>query len=121
MPNRALRPCAVPGCPNLVRSGRCDQHRDARPAQASVDERERHRLYGRKWQAARRRYLNEHPFCDDCLAGGAYTPATEVHHVTPHRGDASLFWDDANWCALCKVCHSRHTSRETRGRGGKNV
>jgi 5-methylcytosine-specific restriction protein A len=40
--------------------------------------------------------------------------ATVVDHIVPHRGDQRLFWDEANWAALCKPCHDAKTAREGR-------
>jgi 5-methylcytosine-specific restriction protein A len=37
-----------------------------------------------------------------------------VDHVVPHRGDAILFWDRANWQSMCKPCHDTKTTREGR-------
>ncbi|MCR8827199.1 HNH endonuclease [Photobacterium sp. TY 1-4] len=39
-------------------------------------------------------------------------PATDVDHITPHKGDRRLFFDQSNWQSLCKSCHSRKTARE---------
>ena len=47
-------------------------------------------------------------------AQGRVVPATIVDHVVPHRGDPDLFWDEANWAALCKRCHDAKTAREGR-------
>lgn len=33
-------------------------------------------------------------------------------HMTPHRGDEALFWDDGNLQCLCKTCHDRLKQRE---------
>nr|DAZ53348.1 MAG TPA: HNH endonuclease [Caudoviricetes sp.] len=43
---------------------------------------------------------------------GRYTKATVVDHITPHRGDPRLFWDEANWQPMCKQCHDRKTLTE---------
>ena len=32
-------------------------------------------------------------------------PAIAVDHVTPHKGDEALFFDEDNWSPLCKPCH----------------
>jgi 5-methylcytosine-specific restriction protein A len=49
-----------------------------------------------------------------CAAAGRLVPATVVDHVVPHRGNQRLFWDPANWAALCKPCHDAKTAREGR-------
>ena len=45
---------------------------------------------------------------------GRLVKATVVDHVTPHRGDKKLFWDESNWQALCKRCHDKKTMTEDR-------
>jgi 5-methylcytosine-specific restriction enzyme A len=72
------------------------------------------RGYGPRWRKARAAYLARHPLCAACQAEGRVVPATVVDHVVPHRGDAALFWDQANWAALCKPCHDAKTAREGR-------
>lgn len=44
------------------------------------------------------------------------TPARVVDHITPHRGDVALFWDESNWQALCDFttpfnCHGQKTGK----------
>lgn len=70
------------------------------------------RGYGYAWQQARRTFLWESPLCVMCEAAGRVVVATVVDHKEPHRGDAALFWDRANWQALCKPCHDAKTQRE---------
>jgi len=69
-------------------------------------------MYGRKWRKARERHLSGEPWCRECLKDGIYTPANEVDHITPHRGDTSLFWNEDNWQSLCKSHHSSKTAEE---------
>jgi HNH endonuclease. len=70
------------------------------------------RGYGYKWQQARAQFLREHPLCVMCQAVGRVEAATVVDHVTPHRGDQSLFWRRSNWQPLCATHHSRDKQRE---------
>jgi 5-methylcytosine-specific restriction enzyme A len=72
------------------------------------------RGYGGRWRRARATYLARHPLCVQCQAEGHIEPSTTVDHVVPHRGDQKLFWDEANWAALCKRCHDAKTAREGR-------
>jgi 5-methylcytosine-specific restriction protein A len=37
---------------------------------------------------------------------GMIEPATLVDHIQPHQGDASLFWDKANWQPSCSWHHN---------------
>ena len=115
MPERALRPCAYPGCPTLVRSGKCAEHA-ASTAGGWVRDRGRQRLYDRRWQKFRAAYLASHPWCVSCERIGISTPAEHVDHVVPHKGDPNQFWDGP-FQALCPSCHSKKTVDEM-GRGG---
>lgn len=65
------------------------------------------RGYDSKWRRARAQFLKRNPVCVFCQARGVVTVATVVDHIRAHRGDAVLFWDCANWQALCASCHSR--------------
>jgi len=112
MPTAALKPCSYPGCPTLVGHGRCDQHAEA-PRPVYKRDAERQRLYDRKWQMRRRLQLSRHPWCADCLAQGIYTPALDVHHVTPHRGNPTLFITSPLE-SLCHSCHTKHTNAESK-------
>ena len=111
MPNRPNTPCQHPGCPELVPYGTkyCERHKPMHPEEsrsASV------RGYNHRWQQVRKKYLQSHPLCVECLKAGRYTAATDVDHIVPHRGYQKLFWDSSNWQALCHQCHSRKTANE---------
>ena len=69
------------------------------------------RGYGAAWQRARLRFLREHPLCAMCERDGRVTSATVVDHITPHRGDRALFWNEANWQPLCKRHHDAEKQR----------
>jgi 5-methylcytosine-specific restriction enzyme A len=75
------------------------------------------RGYGPRWRRARAAYLARHPLCVPCKAVGRLQAATVVDHVVPHCNDPVLFWDEANWAALCKRCHDAKTACE--GRWGR--
>ena len=72
------------------------------------------RGYEARWRRARDAFLARQSLCVRCRAAGRLEPATVVDHVVPHRGDPALFWDEANWAALCKRCHDAKTAREGR-------
>ena len=120
MPRRPLKPCAQPGCPALVESGRCPDHDRKRqynrdhPRGSSTAQ-----GYGQRWRRARARFLGAHPLCAQCQREGRVTAATVVDHKVPHRADAALFWDESNWQPLCGRCHDRKTARQ--GRWGRPV
>lgn len=119
MPTRALHPCMVPGCTELIREGQyCEQHFIAHSHE--INQRRgssAQRGYGHRWQRIRKMFLASHPVCEDPYGVhvGQVIPATDVDHIVPlsrggtHRVD--------NLQALCHACHSRKTARED-GRWG---
>ena len=113
MPTKPMKPCNHPMCPQLTQERFCADH-------DKLYERERtaHRLnsyqrgYTKDWAKARLYFLRRHPLCVHCLKDGKPNEATEVDHIIPHKGDLKTFWDERNWQALCKPCHSRKTMSE---------
>lgn len=69
------------------------------------------RGYGRDWQRTRARKLADSPLCEDCLAAGTVTPATQVHHVLKAGEAPSQRHNADNLMALCESCHSKRTAR----------
>lgn len=65
-----------------------------------------HYLYNRKsWKELRLDHLAKEPLCVFCQKEGKLTPATVVDHITPHKGNLDLFFDDDNLQSLCKLHH----------------
>jgi len=72
-----------------------------------------------RWRRLSAEWIKRYPFCILCLAHGRTNDgATEfalntqrnliVDHITPHRGDATLYWDQDNWETLCRYpCHDK--------------
>ncbi len=75
------------------------------------------RGYTRAWYTASREYLKRNPLCVRCMMMGIRTPSMVTDHTIPHKGDMNLFWDQSNWCALCKRCHDMKTATEDGGFG----
>lgn len=71
----------------------------------------KHKLYGRKWKARAKAWLEEHPLCVTCEVEGRVVPAEAVDHVRPHRGDPGIFWDADNLQGLCLHHHNSKTAR----------
>ena len=108
-----MRVCAEPGCPNIVEKGRCEAHQRAtRTVQRRFYAGTKGISYGRRWRSARVAFLALQPLCVACQAKGYITPATDVDHIEPHRGDYERFWDHTNWQPLCHACHSSKTAAE---------
>lgn len=65
-----------------------------------------HHLYNTKrWKALRLYHLGTEPICRLCKQADKITPAAVVDHITPHKGNVDLFFDDTNLQSLCKPCH----------------
>jgi 5-methylcytosine-specific restriction protein A len=75
------------------------------------------RGYGGRWQCLSKQFLRrpENALCVMCKAEGTTKQAEVVDHVTAHKGDPTLFWDQANWQGLCRSHHSRDKQAEERG------
>lgn len=69
------------------------------------------RGYDAAWQRFRKRYLAEHPLCEDCQATGIVTAATDIHHIAKLRDRLDLKYEDSNLMALCSRCHDVRTRK----------
>lgn len=49
---------------------------------------------------------------------GQVTGAPVADHKIPHRGDRTLFFDEANVQTLCKACHDSRKQAQERRAGG---
>ena len=92
-------------CRRLATRERNARHDARRPSA-------RERGYDAKWDRERAAYLYLHDTCGRC----AMRPATIVHHIIPHRGDRSLFWNRRNWMPVCQPCHDGPIQRQERAR-----
>lgn len=82
------------------------------------------RGYTKAWSKAAKAFRVKYPLCgmrpdaqrpvmSHCFDIGQTTPATLVDHVIPHRGEATLFWDEqSNWQSMCVPCHLWKTAAE---------
>ena len=103
-----MRFCATPGCPVRVPKGHCPQH--ARLREQGRYNVEMRSLYATgRWRHLRAQVLQDEPLCRACVTEGRVEPATDIDHITPHRGSLALFWDRYNLQPLCHSCHSRKT------------
>jgi len=87
----------------------CEKHLPLHP---EVTRSAAKRGYDRRWQKARKSYLEAHPLCVECMKNGRFVQATVVDHIIPHRGNQQLFWDQSNWQALCEHHHNLKTGNE---------
>lgn len=68
------------------------------------------RGYGHHWRKESKSFLALNPWCS-MRGPGCELLAVLVDHITPHRGDMTLFWNRKNWQGLCNHCHSSHKQR----------
>lgn len=84
-----------------------------KPSQRRPTSKERGFTY--KWNVESRKWLSSpgaiHRLCEDCLAVGRTTIATEVHHLIRHHANPEVLWNTDLWVALCHPCHSLRTAR----------
>lgn len=75
------------------------------------------------WLRLRKSVLTKHPICQNCIASGLLTPATEVHHINPVEDALTkaekrrLMFNINNLRALCHDCHVK--AHIELGRSGK--
>lgn len=75
----------------------------------------RHLYATARWQRLRAYQLSNEPLCQWCLEAEIVEPATEVHHVHPHKGDVDLFFSGP-FISTCKPCHSSRGQLEDHGK-----
>ena len=120
MVSKALRMCKYHGCRALSKDTYCIQHKQMISRGIDIERGSPSaRGYGRRWVKARALYLRTHPLCESCKGMNRITFAECVDHIIPHRGDMMLFWDTANWQALCYSHHAQKTATEDGGFGHK--
>lgn len=74
-----------------------------------------------RWQRLRMQVLVGAAFTCVMCGRVAESSGMVADHITPHRGNAALFWDRGNLQAICKPCHDSAKQRAERQGGGKRV
>lgn len=82
-----------------------------------MDERYRRWYKTKRWRRLRKLVLGEHPMCQCPHCQGNNLEADVVDHITPHRGEARLFWNRKNLQAMNKQCHDKY--KQSQEKGGK--
>jgi 5-methylcytosine-specific restriction protein A len=73
-----------------------------------------------RWRKVRARHLKKQPYCQCPHHIGQMVEGNTVDHITPHKGDTRLFWDERNFQTLTATCHSKFKQSEERGGRGFN-
>ena len=121
MPRRPLKPCAYPGCPNLVKPGEryCKEHKKNRYKQYDETKRnkEAKKIYNsRQWRKVRETKMKEcGGLCEMCLKEGRIVKADVVDHIVELKDGGCAFCLENLQC-LCNACHAKKTARAREGR-----
>lgn len=116
MPSRPKRPCAHPGCPELVDKGYCEKHQkykrtETKEQRRAQDQRRgsaHERGYTSKWQRYSKWFLRQpdNVFCKLQLPGCTNLAQCVDHVEPPSSPEDPLFWDPKNHQAACIHCNS---------------
>lgn len=112
-PTAPKKPCAQPGCPELVprTQTRCTEHTTEHYRRQDA-QRDRSGFYqSARWRKVRAIVLSEEPFCRACRK----QPSNEVDHVVPRAQGGEPF-ERGNLQGMCKPCHSTKTAMEVLNR-----
>lgn len=113
-----LKPCEIPGCPNLVEHGYCEVHANKAPKadnrknfkklDCKKDARTIKFYSGAAWNRTRNAYRKVQPLCEECLRNGKITPSQLVHHkkkLTEILREGLNPYNFQYLEALCNNCH----------------
>ncbi|MEV2286710.1 HNH endonuclease signature motif containing protein [Paenibacillus larvae] len=128
MAKRPLRPCKVPMCSGLTKTGYCNKHQYLEAEQVRYYDRykrdpEATKFYNsREWRALRVKALErDYGLCRECLREHKITFAVVVDHIKPIKQFWHLRLELSNLQALCLKCHNRKTAMDMTGGGGSKM
>lgn len=104
MPTAPPKACPVCG------KAACQEHRGGKASYFAW-------YTSRRWKKESRAYLDNHPHCELCgrtVYRGpdrSHPRKGHVDHITPHKGNETLFWCEGNWRTLCMTCHGSQGAR----------
>lgn len=72
----------------------------------------RHLYHTKRWKDLRQATLMRDLYtCQMC--GRVSEQGMVIDHITPHRGEPALFWNEANLQVLCaSPCHNQHKQKQ---------
>ena len=126
MPYRLKKPCAYPGCPELVEPGQvyCKEHRAKINSWQNklYDEKQRDtkasKFYNSvAWKKLRKLKQSRDPLCEYCLEKNRTRIATEVDHVIPIKDNWSMRLVFNNLRSTCHRCHMNKTKEDKKKYG----
>jgi 5-methylcytosine-specific restriction protein A len=121
MPKRPKKPCAYPGCPNLVKPGEryCEEHRKMRYREYDRTKRDKEsaKIYSSaRWKRVREMKMKEcGGLCEMCLKEGRIVKADVVDNIIELKDGGCAFCLDNLQC-LCNSCHKKKTAQVQKAR-----
>ncbi len=119
---RAMKPCAWPCCPNLVRGQTyCEEH--TKQTQRNQDQRRgtaHERGYTYRWSKYSKWFLSQSDniFCRLQLPGCTNLAQCVDHIQAPNGSGDPLFWERGNHQAACIHCNSKKGRNVMKGESG---
>ena len=110
MPYKPKKPCAYPGCPELVHERYCEKHKQVADKQYNQFQRNKQAqafYESAAWRRLRRIKLEMNPICEECKKG----KATTADHIVPIKQDGAAL-DINNLQSLCGSCHGKKSIKE---------
>lgn len=116
MPFKAYRACAVPGCSELIPTGKiyCARHTKDKNRQYEKTSRnkETKKLYNsERWQRLRQAKLAAFPLCERCSKPNRPVIATIVHHKEEVAEGGAMFPAIDKLESICRNCHEKAHKR----------
>ena len=105
MPTSPARSCRRPGCPGLIRDGRCTvcgggRRPDYRPSAAA-------RGYDHRWAKFAATFKLRFPLCIVCEMEGRTTMTDVPHHLDPVSSGGEMYPGDEGLIPVCYADHQR--------------
>ncbi|MCL1702512.1 HNH endonuclease signature motif containing protein [Lysinibacillus sp. Bpr_S20] len=126
MNSKPLRLCNKPGCPNLTRSGYCEQHKETKSENNRYyDKYQRNKKHDRFYHSASwikcRDYIKirDNGLCQHCKTEKRITIGVLVDHIIRLSVDWNKRLDEDNLQLLCQSCHNKKTNEDVQKYGRK--
>ena len=104
MPSKPPTVCSFPGCPALVKRGRCAEHTVKQSERRRHDPEQRKFYSSYRWQQLRKLVRMRDPVCMECQRA----PSQTVDHVNGDFRDNRM----ENLQGLCRECHASKSGRD---------
>lgn len=118
MPQKQMKPCNYPRCPNLTRDTHCDKHMIDKQNKEAENQRhyDKHSrdkqsttfYKSKEWKRMRSHIFSKsHGLCVHCLKDKRIKRADMVHHLVEVKKNWNKRLDINNLISLCNSCHGK--------------